>query len=85
MEISVITELIATVGFPILCVLALGVFIYRIWKQSAERETLLMAEITKSREVNEQFAAIIAKYNSELTEIKTDIREIKTTITKEDN
>lgn len=85
MEFAVITEAIATIGFPIVCVLALGVFVYKLWQQSVKREENLMSEIAANREINEQFAAIIAKYNSELTEIKTDIREIKTTITKEDN
>lgn len=85
MDISLILELIGTVGFPIVCVLALGYFVFLLWKQSEKRETTLMDELTKSREVNQQFAEIIVKYNAELTEIKTDVKEIKSTIQKEDH
>lgn len=77
MEVSMLLELIGTVGFPIAMVIALVIFVYKIWQQSVEREKLLMTEITENRLVNEKFAEIIASHTAELGEIKTDIREIK--------
>ena len=77
MEVGMILELIGTVGFPIAMVIALGLFVYKLWQQSVEREKLLMTEITENRLVNQQFAEIIASHTSELGQIKTDIREIK--------
>lgn len=80
MELGVILEAIATVGFPIVMVLALGFFVYKLWQQSVEREKILMGEITENRLVNQQFAEIIAKYEITLGEIKSDVKDIKDTL-----
>ena len=77
MEMSVILELIGTLGFPIVMVLALGWFVYKLWQQSVEREKALMSEITENRLINQQFAAIIAEYKVTLTGIQTDVKDIK--------
>ena len=74
-------ELIGSLGFPIACVLALGVFVYKLWQQSVERERTLMSEITENRLINQKFAEIIAQYEIKLDEIKSDIRDIKDTLT----
>jgi hypothetical protein len=73
-------ELIGSLGFPIACVLALGVFVYKIWQQSVEREKTLMSEITENRLINQRFAEIIAQYEIKLDEIKSDVKEIKDTL-----
>lgn len=80
MEIGVILEVIGTVGFPIAMCLALGFFVYKLWQQSAEREKMLLTEITENRLINEKFAEIIAGYEITLGDIKTDIRDIKDTL-----
>ena len=80
MEVGLIIEIISTVGFPIAVAIALGYFVFRLWKQSVEREKVLMEEITENRLVNQQFAEIIAKYEITLGEIKTDVKEIKDTL-----
>lgn len=80
MEMGVIVELIATLGFPIVCVLALGIFVYKLWQQSVTREDKLMNEITENRVVNTKFAEIIAGYDITLGEIKSDVKEIKDTL-----
>lgn len=77
MELSLIPELIATLGFPIVCVLALGIFVFKLWQQSVTREEKLMEEITENRLINTQFAEIIAEYKVTLGEIKTDVKDIK--------
>lgn len=80
MELSLLPELIATLGFPIVCVLALGIFVYKLWQQSVTREEKLMEEITENRLVNTKFAEIIAGYDITLGEIKSDVKEIKETL-----
>lgn len=66
-------ELITTLGFPIACVIAMGIFIYKIYQKSEQREDKLM-------QVNEKAIATIAKYADSLEVIKTDISEIKTEV-----
>lgn len=80
MDLATMTELIATLGFPIVCVLALGIFVFKLWQQSVQREEKLMSEITENRLVNTKFAEIIAKYEITLDEMKTDIKDIKDTL-----
>ena len=80
MDIGLIVELIGTIGFPIVCVLALGIFVYKLWQQSVTREEKLMEEITENRVVNTKFAEIIAGYDVTLTEIKADVKDIKDTL-----
>lgn len=77
MEVAAITELITAVGFPIVCVLALGYFVWHIYKQSIVREDKLMAEIAENRQVNKQAIETIAKYAERLTHIEDNINEIK--------
>jgi hypothetical protein len=77
MEIGLIVELIATVGFPIVCVLALGWFVWHIYKQSVERENKLMTEITENRLVNEKAIQTISQYAERLTHIEDNVTEIK--------
>lgn len=77
MEISLILEVIGTVGFPIAAVVALCWFIWHIYKASEKREEELRTELKENREINSKFADIISKYSVEITEIKTDIKDIK--------
>ena len=83
MEIGVITELIATVGFPIALVIAMGFFIWKIYQQSVSREEKLMAEIAENRIVNEKAIETLAVYAERLGVIENDVREIKEIITHE--
>lgn len=71
---------IPTLGFPIICCLALGWFIWHIYKQSVVREEKLMTEITENRLVNTKFAEIIGQYEVTLGEIKADVKDIKDTL-----
>ena len=70
-------ELISTLGFPIVCVLALGWFVWHIYKQSVERENKLMEEITENRLVNQQAIETIAKYAERLTHIEDSVLKIE--------
>lgn len=77
MEMGVITELITTVGFPIACVIALGAFVWHIYKQSIVREETLMGEITENRIVNSKALETIALYAERLTHIEDNVLTIK--------
>lgn len=89
-------EVISTLGFPIACVVALGAFIFHIYKQTTkdnaenmekvqarckEREDKLYKELALSREVNGKAIETIAHYAEKLDVIQQDISEIKTNIT----
>lgn len=59
MDISVIIEIVSTLGFPIACVVALFFFIYKLQKESVAREERLMN--------------IIEDYGTKLAEITATI------------
>ena len=77
MTIAVFVELLTTVGFPIVCVIALGWFVWHIYKQSVEREEKLMTEITENRLVNEKAIETIAQFAERFTHIEDDVELIK--------
>lgn len=77
MELSAIVELITSLGFPIVCVIALAFFIWKIYNQSVAREEKLMTEITENRLVNQQAVETIAKFAERFNHIEEDISGIK--------
>lgn len=94
-NIDAITTLITTLGFPIVCVLGLGWFIFKIYNDTtkaneenmakvqercAEREEKLYDEIKANREVNAQAVATIALYAEKLGVIQSDVADIKTDV-----
>lgn len=82
MEIlTLLLEAIPTIGFPIVCVIALAIFISKIYKASEVREEKLMKEISETRKVNAQAIETITKYADSIETIKSDISEIKTDMT----
>lgn len=95
MEVSMIIEIISTLGFPVACVVAMGLFIFHIYKQTtkdnaenmekvqarcAEREEKLFEEIKLNREVNAKAIETISHYAEKLDTIQQDISEIKTDV-----
>ena len=77
LEIPLLLEIIGTVGFPIAVCIAMGWFIFKIYKASEKREEQLREELKQNSEINGKFAEIIGKYSIEITEIKADIKDIK--------
>lgn len=92
MEFNAIVSLIGTVGFPIVCCLVMGWFIFKIYQNTtkenaanmeavqarcAAREEKLNAQIEKSQEVNAKALATIALYAERLDTIQRDVNEIK--------
>lgn len=95
--LAAIADLIPSLGFPIVCVVGLGWFIYKIYgdttKQNAdnmaavqarckEREDKLYNQLEKQNEINGRFAEIIAQYEIKLDNIQTDLNEIKNVVIK---
>lgn len=96
MELTLFTELIAGMGFPIACVIAMGWFIYNtfnkmmvkseenmtaVQERCKEREEKLYEMLTESRVVNERAIDTIAHYAEKLDVIQQDINTIKTDVT----
>lgn len=81
MDIGIFTELVTNLGLPVALVAAMGFFIYKLWKQSVERENKLMAEITENRLVNSKAIETITLYAERLGHIETDLTEIKNDVT----
>lgn len=81
MDIAVWTELVQTLGLPVVLIGAMGWFIFKLWKQSAEREKTLYTELENSRKVNEKAIDTIAQYAEKLGAIQADVKEIKSDIT----
>lgn len=88
MDVNTIQTAISTLGFPIVCVLFLGWFIWKIWMsqqdQNKEREDKLYEYLSKAQAVNEQltktnseFVEVLHSYKSDLDTIKNDVTEIK--------
>ena len=80
-----IGELISNFGFPIALVIAMGFFIWKMYKQSVTREDKLMAEITECRVVNDKAIETLSVYAERLCVIETDVKEIKNIIIKDDD
>lgn len=83
--LTMLIELLPTVGFPIVCVIAMGVFIFTIYRnttnESKEREDKLNKIIIENQVIINDAIETIAKYAEKLEVIQSDINEIKTEIT----
>lgn len=88
MDVSTMQQIISTLGFPIVCVIFLAWFIWKIWtgqqEQNRQREDKLYEFIRKAQAVNEEltktnagFVEVLNTYRSDLDAIKTDVNEIK--------
>lgn len=77
MDTVMITELITSLGFPIVCVIAMGWFIWTIYKRSEQREDELRQEIRESQQTNAKAIETIALYAEKLEVIQQDIHDIK--------
>ena len=95
MDVNTLTTLITTLGFPIVCVVGLGWFIYQIYidtqeqnkqnmekvqQRCKEREDKLYEEIKANREVNAQAIATITLYAEKIGHIESNLDDIKTDV-----
>lgn len=88
LDANVIQQAITTLGFPIVCVLFLGWFIWKIWirqqEQNEKREEKLYSFVAEAQSVNEkltqtnsEFVSVLQNYKTDLEVIKADVTEIK--------
>ena len=77
MDLKLIIDAVTTLGFPIALVVAMAWFIYKLWKQSAEREAKLYEELAACRAVNQQAVETLALYAERLSVIESDVKDIK--------
>jgi len=84
MDLNIIQQLITTLGFPIFCVIAMVLFISKLWNKSQEqnekREEKLYEVISKAQIQNEQLSNTNAEFVKVLNEYKTDLETIKTDV-----
>ena len=77
MDIKLIAEIVGALGFPIVVTIALGWFIYRIYKKSEDREEALRSQILESQKVNAEAIHTIALYAERLATIEEDVKDVK--------
>ena len=91
MAVNTVQTLITSLGFPIVCVIALGWFIYKAFEkftsQAEKREEKLYTVIAQAQETNErltqtnaEFLSVLNTYKTDLDDIKADVSEIKQTM-----
>lgn len=88
MDIAMIQELIAGLGFPIVCVLGLGWFVYKIWKSYKEdmkNELDAMAKRCQAREDKlyeqiDKFNTTMNNFNGTLIKIDTRLEQLENKI-----
>lgn len=81
MDAQTISSLISSLGFPIVCVIGMGFFIWQIYKQSVERENKLYLINDECRTINAKAIDTIATYAEKLDTIQQDVKEIKDDLT----
>lgn len=92
MTLEAILAAITQVGFPIVCVVVMGWFIYKIYQNTTEqnisnmaqvqercrvREEKLYSYLDKAQEINNQAIATLARYDEKLNVIQEDLEVIK--------
>lgn len=94
MDANTISQLITTLGFPIVLVGVLVWFIWRIYNDQKEtnrdREEKLYEVVANAQaqnvelsNTNARFVGILETYKTDLEEIKHDVTDIKTHLNKE--
>lgn len=85
MDLDAMLNVISSMGFPIACAIALGIFIWKITitmiTNQKEREDKLYDELAECRTINEKAIATIAQYADSLSNIQQDVGHIKNDIT----
>ncbi len=90
---NVLQTAISQLGFPIVMVIAMAFFIWKLWEksqtQNETREEKLYSVISKAQEQNEklsatnaEFVQVLTSYKDDLDDIREDVSEIKTQINK---
>lgn len=74
MDIQIVTSLISTVGFPIVCVIGMAYFFYKMWQKNSDREDKALAQ---SAAQMEKFSNSLDKFNETLIRIDTRLEAVE--------
>ena len=81
MDTQTIQSLISTLGFPIVCTIGLGVFVFKIWKSEREDNSAQLTQMSErclARE--ERLYQQMDKYNEILSDAVETLAKIDTRI-----
>lgn len=81
MDAQTIQSLISTLGFPIVCSIVLGIFVFKIWKAQREDNNAQLAKMSErclARE--ERLYEQMDKYNETLSDAVETLAKIDTRI-----
>lgn len=79
MDTNNIAQLIQTLGFPIFCVVALGAFIYMVWKKwTTDTQTQMEKMAERCQEREDKLYEQIDKFNTSLNNFNTTLTRIDT-------
>ena len=82
MDITVIQQLISSLGFPVVMVGACGFFIWKMYQVQITDKERLYTELGKAIAANEKFAEIISTYTDKIDMIQLDVKQIKEWVKK---
>lgn len=74
MEAATLIELIPTLGFPVICVIALGIFMSKMWhdsnNRSYEREERMSKQIDRFGDSLDNFNITLIKIDARLEQVE---------------
>lgn len=93
MDAQTIQSIISTLGFPIVCTIGLGVFIFNIWKAQREDNNKQLTQISESCLTREErlyaqmdkYSQILSDAVETLTKIDTRISVLEEIISKNES
>lgn len=81
MDAQTIQSLISTLGFPIVCSIVLGIFVFKIWKAQREDNNAQLAKMSESCLAREErLYQQMDKYNETLSNAVETLTKIDTRI-----
>ena len=93
MDAQTIQSLISTLGFPIVCSIVLGIFVFKIWKAQREDNNAQLAKMSErclAREERlyqqmDKYSQILSDAVETLTKIDTRISVLEEIVSKNEN
>lgn len=74
MDIGAVSTSVSQVGFPIVCVIGLAFFIYKIWQKMSEQQEKLTTTLVEVNSTNKE----LSETNKKLVEnLSRDVEKIK--------
>ena len=77
MDINILEQAVTSFGFPIVCVFALGWFIWYLTKVGQQDKEKLYAELAENRIINQSFVSTLQAINAEVQDVRNEMRSMK--------